>query len=97
MSVRAVDAPARIRMSSERDVAVAPTAAAIVSGWRVDARDSVLQPQDGQTPVPALLLSRSPQHIGQVLPYGLMTLLAPQGRNRKSFIEQSARSVAYGW
>ena len=95
ISVRAMDALVSIWMSSEDDAAEALTADPIASGGRA-ADASVLQPQDGQM-APALSESRSPQHIGQVLPYGLMTLLAPLDRNRESFIEQSAHSVAYGW
>jgi hypothetical protein len=51
-------------------------------GWRaVDAEASELQPQDGQTVALCPSRFRSPQHIGQVLPYTLMPRRVLQDRN----------------
>src|SRR3972149_4471237 len=76
---------------AESLIATALWLKAVASGGRakdgVDADASTLQPQDKQTAAPVrryAASSRSPQHIGQVLPNTFMLGVALQNSNRAS-------------
>jgi hypothetical protein len=73
---------------AESLITIALTPNAIASGRRavdgVDADAPALQPQKRQTAAPVLrkaTSSRSPQHIGQVLPYRFILSIALQNSN----------------